>query len=72
VADRTPCAVPFCRKTTKGGGPGYEWICADHWRHADRGLRRRYAAAQRAQRPAANRLWRAIKVQVVERAFGIG
>lgn len=30
MTDRTPCCVPFCRRTTKAGAFS-EWICGKHW-----------------------------------------
>lgn len=35
--DRTPCSVPFCRRTVKGRWA--YWMCAAHWRLVDRPLK---------------------------------
>lgn len=39
--DRTPCLVPFCRRTTKLRYKGEEWICSVHWPQVPTRLRRR-------------------------------
>lgn len=36
-ADRTLCAVPHCRRSTKGVWAW--WLCPDHWRLVDRSLK---------------------------------
>lgn len=37
-AERLPCLVPFCNKTTRKG-VFIEWLCQLHWMRVDRRLR---------------------------------
>lgn len=37
AAVRTPCCVPFCRRSTAGRWKGF--ICGPHWRLVDRDLK---------------------------------
>ncbi|WP_226576432.1 hypothetical protein [Acuticoccus sediminis] len=54
MTDRTPCAVPFCRRSRgirKGETrPAEEWICGDHWTLVSKHLRRRFAKFSRLYR----------------------
>ena len=82
TADRLPCCVPFCRRTTRRRPEDLsdvEWICPDHWRAVPRPerailtrCRRKYArrptmASWRAHR----RIWRRRKRRAIELAAGI-
>lgn len=54
VSERLPCCVPFCRRTRgqrkddRYPIEATEWLCADHWKLADRRLRQLRAKADRA------------------------
>jgi hypothetical protein len=41
---RTICAVSGCKHTHDGPAP---WVCKDHWKFADKNLRRRLGQARR-------------------------
>lgn len=83
--DRTPCVVPFCRRTTKPpvvfeGATVPEWICGDHWKLIPKKYRRAYGRHVRRWRrysPAtpwpltAARLWRRLRTIAIERGAGI-
>lgn len=47
MTDRTPCSVPYCRRTCRTRWAGMEWICDRHWRTVDRATRQRLARAKR-------------------------
>lgn len=78
TAARTPCVVPFCRRTT-ARAEFEEWICGDHWRLIEKPRRQAYGRYLRRWRrygdaaygPAAARLWRALKRTAIERAAGL-
>lgn len=80
---RTSCIVPFCRRTSTVM-PG-EWVCGEHWRLVDRGLKRvrtrlirrwrrngRWDAPDHAVDRTLNAIWRRMKRQAIERASGVG
>jgi hypothetical protein len=72
VERRTLCLVPFCKRSRKGSQPGYEWICADHWRLPPLRLRWLYRRAVRARRArVAAHLWKRIREAAIEIAAGI-
>lgn len=48
MSDRTPCAVPGCRCSTKDPYP--EWVCAKHWRRVVPALRDRFNEQKRLAR----------------------
>lgn len=55
MAERTPCMVPHCRRTTKADDPVIEWpddswICADHWRSVPRKFKNVKRRCRRALR----------------------
>lgn len=51
--DRTPCIVPFCRRTAPADRyPGEEIICAKHWRMVPHRTRRLHSLALRRRRAA--------------------
>jgi hypothetical protein len=64
---RSSCIVPFCRRTsTLFSG---EWVCADHWRLVDRGLKRFRTKRLRAIRRLADKyeaLMRAAQARLPE------
>lgn len=83
---RLPCCVPFCRRST-ARTEFSEWLCGDHWRLVDRRRRRVYGRYMRQWRrygpearvhidgrvfrAAADRIWRRLKREAIERAAGI-
>ena len=83
---RIACCVPHCPRTRgdrKGDPvtPDMEWICGDHWRMADKRRRKVWGRVKGRWRrfgpdadrgPIDDRLWRALKRQAINRAFGIG
>lgn len=80
---RTPCCVPFCRRTKATeqlAARGHdEWICADHWRAVPAGLRHLKAAISRRMRRsptharahALARVWGQCKRAAIEAAGGL-
>lgn len=45
---RSPCLVPFCRRTTKG--EGFQWICSNHWPNVPRPLKATLSKCRRDYR----------------------
>lgn len=81
---RVACLVPGCthqRGDRKGDKlePGYEWVCADHWRLVPRLQRAVYSRAKRRWRrrmdqPSAavcTRLWARVRAIAIETAMGV-
>lgn len=48
TADRTPCCVPYCRRSTKHSYS--EWICSVHWPAVPKRLKRRLSLFKRRYR----------------------
>lgn len=77
IADRLPCVVPGCRRTTKAGRFD-EWVCAKHWSAVPAADRRRYTAAKRRWRldpekwgRVASKIWDRCRDAAIEIAMGI-
>jgi hypothetical protein len=78
VAERIPCAVPFCRRTASREKHPHatEIICWKHYRLSRKRLRRLYRLAQRRlERDRSEkgwrrcwRLWEAIKAECIAAA----
>lgn len=80
---RTPCCVPFCRRTTatdKLAARGHdEWLCSEHWGAVPSGLRRLKATIARRMRRSPTeararalvRLWSRCMRAAIESAGGI-
>lgn len=73
---RMPCCVPFCGRGSTTFPPGWEFLCANHWRLVDRELkllrtkaRRRRGSGERYWR-LEGLIWRRMKRQAIERAAG--
>lgn len=47
MTSRSPCLVPFCRRTTKGD---HEWICDKHWPAVPKSWRRHLSLIVRRYR----------------------
>lgn len=47
AGDRTPCLVPFCRRTSKRQGQDDEWICSKHWQAVPRRIKWLFRASRR-------------------------
>lgn len=83
TGDRTPCLVPFCRRTASAAfmrGPG-EFLCGNHYPLVDKRLRRlrtrvRLKAGRVGWTPAlialSGRLWARAKGQALDRAGALG
>ena len=72
MADRLPCCVPFCRRTTKDNRGFNEWLCSKHYGLVDqklKALRRR--ALRRGRYELDELIWRRLKRQAIERAVGL-
>ncbi|UWQ30236.1 hypothetical protein [Leisingera sp. M523] len=74
MADRTPCCIPFCGRTTEK--PFAEWICQKHWSTTSKRWRGFYARRKRrwrkgdlTQGPKLARLWEKLKSQAMEGAM---
>jgi len=84
ISDRTPCLVPFCRRTSGRDafwGDACEFLCGKHYPLVDKRLRwlrgRVKAKARRlGWTPALialeTRLWARAKAQALDRAAAIG
>ena len=75
IYPRIGCAVPFCRRGSRTFQPGWEFLCATHWRLVDRELKRlrtRVKRSRRGDRYARFEalIWRRMKQQAIERAAG--
>jgi len=85
ASDRIPCCVPFCRRTAARRDFPFagEILCGKHYRLASKVLRRRRSRLKRIGKRALDAstwaridrldaiLWRQIKSQAIERAFGV-
>lgn len=79
MSDRTPCLVPFCRRTRKSLPDRPEWICGVHWPRTDRRLRRLIRKVRRRRERVDSdrlyalhvKLWEKLKQQAIERAVGL-
>lgn len=73
-ADRTPCCIPFCRRSTAETYD--EWICGKHWPMTSKRLRaiyhkrkRRYRKGDNGQGPKLSRIWEKLKRQAMDGAM---
>lgn len=79
MSERTPCCVPFCRRSTARCDFD-QWMCGDHWRLVPKIKRQVYGRHMKRWRrygdaaygAAANRIWRALVRAATEAAGGIG
>lgn len=56
MTDRTPCCVPFCRRSCKGQWS--DWICGPHWMAVPARVRRiKYRAFRRYRRRFGDNGW---------------
>lgn len=53
-ADRLPCCVPYCGRTTRSGKFS-EWVCGNHWRAVGATTKARHHVARREVRKAGTR-----------------
>lgn len=73
---RLACAVPFCRCGSTKFPPGWEFLCAKHWRLVERDLKRLRTLARRRRGDSRRYwrleglIWRRMKRQAITRAAG--